>query len=123
MGFVIILIFIGICIFLSDFFTYQVMKYQFHHAQLYSSCGILKHYQKVNESRSGRIELITTYMNIEGDTGMAYRFMYHGRLHKNIHNFKGIKQGDQVCFEYIQPYFKGKYGENFIKSIKVNNRT
>lgn len=119
-AFVIFLIVMGIFIFLSDFFTYQVTKYQFNHSEIYNSCGVFDNYQRVNESHSGRVELITTYMNINSNIG-NFRFMYHGRLHKNIPNFKEMKKGDKVCFEYIKPYFKKKYGENFIKSIKVND--
>lgn len=50
-------------VFLSDFFTYQVTKYQLSHSKIYKSCGVFDSYQRVNEARSKRIELITTYMN------------------------------------------------------------
>lgn len=108
----------GIYVAVSDFFIYQITKYQFNHAQVYKSCGVVDHYNEVNESRSSRIELITTYININNDMGATYSFMYHGRLHKNILNLKKLQAGDKVCFEYIKPYFK-KYGENFIKSIQL----
>ena len=108
----------GIYVAVSDFLIYQITKYQFNRAQVYKSCGVFDHYNEVNESRSGRIELITTYININNDTGTTYIFMHHGRLHKNILNLKKLQTGDKVCFEYIKPYFK-KYGENFIKSIQL----
>lgn len=120
-GFIIFIVGMGVCIALLNFFTYQVTKYQFNHDQLYNSCGIFNGYQEINESRSGKIELITTYMNIDSGTEGGYRFMYHSRLHKNISYFKKIKKGEKVCFEYIKPYFKKKYGENFIKSIQLRS--
>lgn len=103
---------------LSTLIQYQITKYQFNNAQVYQTCGVFSHYEEVNESSSGRIELITTYLNIKDNTGNIFRFMYHGRLHKNVLDFKKLKPNERVCFEYIKPYFK-KYGEKLIKSIEL----
>lgn len=96
-------------------------KFQMIFSSTERSCGVFQKYEIVDESRSGKIEVPITYIYIHGDDGDIFKFQYHGRLHKNMSYIKtDLKNGQRLCFEYIHPFFQGRFGNFFLKNIELN---
>ena len=121
---ILILFVIGVGLWLL--FGHYVTKYQLNNSEVKHDCGYFERYEVVNESRSGKVELLITYIYIKSNSGNNFKFRYQGRLHEKMRYIEtDLKPGQKLCFDYIFPLFKGGYGgygETFLKSIQLEGK-
>ena len=118
MGIIFILIIIGVTIWY--FTVYFVTKYQMNNSEFIHDCGYFEKYEVRDDSRSGRVKVINTYIYIKTNSDKNLKFIFDGRLHKKMQFIETDLEPDQkICVDYIYPFFKKDNGETFLKSIQV----
>ena len=124
MGVIFILIVIGVSIW--SFSVYFVTKYQMNNSKSIHDCGHFERYEVRDDSSSGRVKVINTYIYIKTNSDKNLKFIFDGRLHKQMSYIEtNLKPGQELCFDYIVPLFKGGYGgygETFLKSIQIERK-
>lgn len=98
-------------------YYYGASYYAWHYGKIRHDCAVVTNNTLKERGRAQRTKPILNVTN-EHNT---YSFVYHSDLFSDKFSFVGLKSGDNVCFDYVEPLPLSMGYPNLLKFLTIQS--